>query len=308
MTMRAAPLAGLPRADGGVIVPEIFSAEVAKELPGLFAANTGPRVALFHDGIALQFPEFTPRSTSARFPGYMRELLQFDGVAAVSEASRDCLLEYWTWLGVSKVPQVAAIPLGIDVAAPAPVRAPGGVPTVLCVGSIEGRKNHAALLDGCESLWARDARFELRLIGLANSETGADALAKIDKLRSAGRPIRYDGPANDAALEEAYGECAFTIYPSLSEGFGLPVAESLSRGRACLCRMEGAIGETALGGGCASIGAAGPAEIASAVGTLLSSPFDLASLEAAARARHFKDWAQYLTQLRAWMGTLRRNA
>jgi glycosyltransferase involved in cell wall biosynthesis len=308
MTMRAAPLAWLPRADGGVIVPEIFSAEVAKELPGLFAANTGPRVALFHDGIALQYPEFTPRSTSARFPSYLRELLQFDGVAAVSEASRDCLLEYWTWLGVSKVPQVAAIPLGIDAAPPAPVRAPGAVPVLLCVGSIEGRKNHAALLDACESLWARDVRFELRLIGLANTETGAGALAKIEKLRSAGRPIRYDGPASDAMLEAAYGECAFTVYPSLSEGFGLPVAESLARGRVCLCRMEGALGEIARGGGCASLGAAGPADIASAVRTLLASPFDLASLEAAARARRFKDWAQYLSQLRAWMGTLRRNA
>ena len=177
-------------------------------------------------------------------------------------ASRDCLLEYWAWLGVSKVPQDAAIPLGIDAAVPAPVRALGGVQMLLCVGSIEGRKNHAALLDACESLWARDAQFELRLIGLANTETGAGALAKIDQLRLAGRPIRYDGPANDRTLEAAYRECAFTVYPSLSEGFGLPVAESLARGRACLCRTEGALGEIARGGGCGSLGAAGAAEVA----------------------------------------------
>jgi glycosyltransferase involved in cell wall biosynthesis len=305
MTMRAAPLAGLPRAGGGIIVPEIFSAQVATELPGLFAANTGPRVALFHDAIALQFPEFTPRSTSARFPGYLRDLLQFDGVAAVSEASRDCLLHYWAWLGVAKAPPVVSIPLGIDGAAHAPVRAPGAVPTVLCVASIEGRKNHGALLDACEALWSRGARYELHLIGLANTETGANALAKIDRLRAAGRPIRYDGPEDEASLEAAYRECAFTIYPSLAEGFGLPIAESLARGRACVCRMEGALGEIARGGGCVDLGAAGAAEIASAIGTLLGSPFDLASLEAAARARQFKDWAQYVLELRAWMGTLR---
>jgi glycosyltransferase involved in cell wall biosynthesis len=308
MARRPSPLAGLPRATGGIIVPEIFSRAVAAALPGLFAANTGPRVALFHDAIALQFPEFTPRSTSARFPGYLRELLQFDGIAAVSEASRDCLLGYWAWLGLKKVPEVTTIPLGVDAAPVSPIKARAAVPTVLCVASVEGRKNHAALLDACESLWARDFRFDLRLIGLANTETGATALGKIDRLRSAGRPIRYAGPESDEALEAAYQECAFTIYPSLSEGFGLPVAESLIRGKACLCRMEGAVGEIAKDGGCASLGTAGKDEIASAIGTLLASPFDLATLEAAARARRFKDWAKYSSELLDWMGSLKGHA
>ena len=291
----------------GVIVPEIFSADAAAGLPALFAAARGPRVALFHDAIALQFPEYTPRSTSARFPGYLRDLLQFDGVAAVSEDSRRCLVDYWAWLGAARTPQVAAIPLGIDTPRANPPPAPAGdVPTVLCVGSIEGRKNHAALLDACESLWSRGARFELRLIGLANPETGAPALERIERLRAAGLPVRYAGPEGDGALEAAYGECAFTVYPSIAEGFGLPVAESLVRGRPCLCRTEGALGEIAAGGGCMSLGAAGAGEIAAAMGVLLASPYELALLGAAARARRFKGWAQYAGELLAWMGTLER--
>ena len=164
---RASPLA--PGSAGGVLVPEIFSPEVAAALPGLFAAAEGARVALFHDALALQYPEFTPRLNVARFPAYLQELLQFDGIAAVSEASRDCLLDYWRWLGATRLPQVVALPLGID---PAPAEdgatPPGGVPVVLCVGSIEGRKNHAALLDACETLWSAGAAFELRLVGLSN--------------------------------------------------------------------------------------------------------------------------------------------
>ncbi len=306
---RTSPLGGLPHASGGIIVPEIFSPGVAAVLPRLFAFNRGPRVAVFHDAIALQFPEHTPLSTSARFPGYMRDLLQFDGVAAVSEASRDCLLEYWAWLGVSKIPQVAAISLGID--APASVPGPCAreeAPMVLCVGSIEGRKNHVALLDACESLWATEVHFKLRLVGLANSETGGAALEKIDGLRAAGRPIHYDGPATDEALEAAYSGCAFTVYPSVAEGFGLPVAESLVRGKACLCRMDGAIGEIARGGGCMDIGTAGAAAIAAAMGTLLASPFDLATLEAQARARRLKSWQQYAAELLGWISTLKRDA
>jgi glycosyltransferase involved in cell wall biosynthesis len=309
MVGRSPRLSGLPHPSGGIIVPEIFSPEVAAALPRLFAANTGPRVALFHDAIALQYPEHSPRSTSARFPGYLRDLLLFDGVAAVSEASRDCLLGYWAWLGVSRIPKVTAISLGIDAPpfAPGPP-SPGKIPVVLCVGSIEGRKNHVALLDACESLWARKVPFTLRLIGLANKETAAAALERIEGLRAAGRPIHYAGPASDAALEEAYGECAFTVYPSVAEGFGLPVAESLVRGKACLCRMSGAIGEIAAGGGCLDIGSAGSSGIAAAMESLLASPFDLATLEALARARRLKTWSQYAAELLDWIGTLNRDA
>jgi glycosyltransferase involved in cell wall biosynthesis len=306
---RPSPLAGLRGSPAGIIMPEIFSEEVAAALPALFSATKGPRIALFHDAIALQMPENAPRSTRARFPAYLQDLLRFDGVAAVSEASRASLLEYWAWLGVRRTPPVEAIPLGIDApAAPPPSPAIGGVPTVLCVGSIEGRKNHAALLDACESLWASGRPFELRLAGLANRETGAAALERIGRLQAAGRPLRYDGPASDEALEQAYRGCTFTVYPSLAEGFGLPVAESLVRGKACLCRMDGALGEIARGGGCASIGGASAAEIAGAIGDLLDSPFDVAELEAEARARRFKGWPEYASELLAWMGTLSRAA
>ena len=87
MAGRENPLGAMdPATKGGVLVPEVFSPAVADALPALFAATGGPRVALFHDAIALQYPEFTPRSNVARFPSYLRELLQFDGVAAVSGA------------------------------------------------------------------------------------------------------------------------------------------------------------------------------------------------------------------------------
>jgi hypothetical protein len=100
-------------ANSGLVVPEIFSPAVARHLPEIFAATQGPRVALFHDAIALKFPELTPPATVARFPAYLSELLQFDGVAAISEDSRACLLDYWRWLGVHRHPPVQTIGLGV---------------------------------------------------------------------------------------------------------------------------------------------------------------------------------------------------
>jgi glycosyltransferase involved in cell wall biosynthesis len=285
-------------------VPEIFSPSVAAALPELFAASSGPKVAVFHDAIALQFPELSPRSAVTRFPSYLRQLLAFDGIAANSESSRDALLGYWSWLGTARTPPVTVIPLGLDPAPPSPAAHPSPLPTVLCVGSIEGRKNHAALLDACEVLWARGLRFNLKLVGLANAETGAAALERIRRLEAAGRTVAYEGPVGDEALESAYAQCSFTVYPSLAEGFGLPVAESLARGRPCICSSQGALGEIARGGGCFAVGGLGVPELASAISRLLESPADLSALTAAARGRRFASWSDYARQLAGWMAKL----
>lgn len=306
-----APLAtGHPAA--GLFVPEIFSPAVAAALPAIFAAAKGPRAALFHDAIALKFPELTPTKTVGRFPAYLRELLAFDGIAANSEDSRDTLLAYWRWLGVptSAQPIVTTIALGTDLrpaSSPHPAsEMPASLRTVLCVGSLEGRKNHLSLLAACEMLWTQGARFDLRLIGLVHPQTGRAALEKIRALQAAGRPLRYDGPVTDAALVAAYADCAFTVYPSLIEGFGLPVLESLAHGKPCVCSARGALGEAAKGGGCVALDAVDAPHLAAAINRLLTAPNDLPVLSAAARARPFRSWSDYRRELDAWLPTLPR--
>lgn len=291
-------------ADAGLIVPEIFSASVAQALPSLFTATRGPRIAVFHDAIALQFPELTPVKTVARFPPYLVELLRFDGIAAVSEDSRDALLDYWRWLGAATTPPVRAIPLGIDAHARAQIgeESPkSSPPIVLCVGSIEGRKNHNALLEACDQLWTRGEKFSLHLIGLAQPQTGAAALARIRALQAAGRPLRYDGAVSDAAVDAAYAACTFTVYPSLVEGFGLPVIESLSHGKPCICSARGALGESARGGGCVALPAVDSPTLGAAIARLLGAPVERAALAAEARARRFKSWSDYAREVSEWI-------
>ena len=312
---RLAAAPRLPAADG-LIVPEIFSPAVAAALPGLFSQVRGPCVALFHDAVALRLPELTPAKTVARFPAYLRELLAFDGLAAISEDSRQSLLDYWRWLEVRDPPPVQTIALGLDVARQPPAGTAGSrdaaaqnqAPVILCVGSIEGRKNHPALLDACERLWARDLSFDLHLIGLAHPQTGRAALEKIAALQGAGRPLRYDGAVDDAAVAAAYGACAFTVYPSLMEGFGLPVLESLAHGKPCICSARGALGEAARGGGCVMLDSVEADSLAAAMAELLQDSARRSALAAAARARTFKTWRDYAAELTAWMRTLPRRA
>lgn len=292
--------------NAGLIVPEVFSPAVAQALPGVFAQTRGPKVALFHDAIALRFPELTPAATVARFPAYLIELLSFDGIAAVSEDSRAALVDYWNWLGVTPCPTVTAIPLGVDPRNPvaAATASPGNAPVILCVGSIEGRKNHVALLETCESLWDEGRQFSLHLIGLAQPATGAAALAKMQALQKAGRPLRYDGPVGEAALAEAYAACTFTVYPSQVEGFGLPVIESLVHGKPCVCSARGALGESARGGGCVALDTVDARSLAGAIKQLIDEPGELGALAAAARSRRFRTWHDYARDLAAWIGEL----
>ena len=51
--------------------------------------------------------------------------------------------------------------------------------------------------------------------------------------------------SNDAQLGRLYDSALFTVYPSLYEGWGLPVAESLARGKICVASKATSIPEIA---------------------------------------------------------------
>ena len=295
--------------NSGLICPELFSAKVGGRLREIFPAIRGPKVAIFYDAIPLKFPELTPAGTVARMPVYLRELLQFDGVAAISADSAASLRDYWQWLGVKTVPPVEAIPLAVDPLSPtlatnAPRSRPDSLPRILSVGTLEGRKNHLALLQAAVSLWDSGVQFELQLLGLARPDTAKPALDLIAALQRAGRPLLFEGSVTDEHLHAAYRECSFTVYPSLIEGFGLPVLESLQHGRPCICSGRGALAESAVGGGCMALASVDPESLASAMRSLLENPTELAALAVAARSRKLQSWSGYANAIVSWMQAL----
>lgn len=283
-----------------LLVPEIFP---ARNDPAYAIARRhlcGPILGVFHDAVALRYPSLAPRGTVARFPTYLHTLRSFDALAAVSQASCDELRGYWQALR-QPAPPIEAIPLGTEPRRELqPPQTLAGEPTVLCVGTIEGRKNHRALLEACESLWEHGVRFRLELIGGSVGETAGPALAMLDRLVAAGRPLVWHGKVDEAALRAAYERCAFTIYPSLWEGFGMPVLESLRAGKPCLTTPFGALPESAQGGGCFLLTGDASEEIAAGLRKVLRSPDLYARLCDEAQARPLRTWTDYARDLLAW--------
>jgi hypothetical protein len=94
-----------------------------------------------------------------------------------------------------------------------------------------------------------------------------------------GGRVRVLTQVSDAELESLYAACEFTAFPSLTEGWGLPVGESLARGRLCVTSARGSLPE--VGGPFAIY--LDPADVAAAVPVfrrLLEVPGALATAEA----------------------------
>ena len=100
------------------------------------------------------------------------------------------------------------------------------------VGSFEPKKNYPMLLRVFETLWRRGHDFRLIIAGRENS----DCIAFTRKLREHpehGRRLRTVHDASDAEVAAIYASCEALVFPSLFEGFGLPLVEARSRG----CRV-----------------------------------------------------------------------
>ena len=139
--------------------------------------------------------------------------------------------------------------------------------------------------------------FNLELIGRSTSYFGRKVKAELCRLRRANRAIRWSKHVNAETLLRSYRACRFTVYPSLMEGFGLPIAESLAHGKPCVCGGNGALGEVARGGGCLIVDQTSEDALASGIKKLLTDQETCARLTREAHTRTFRSWSDYIQKL-----------
>jgi glycosyltransferase involved in cell wall biosynthesis len=287
-----------------ILTGELFSAEERWPFSEFLEQRPCRLAAIFHDAIPLKHPHITWPQSVARHAGYMKLLARFDRVWAVSAASRDELLGFWRWQGVEKMPPVDVLALGADFNGAARLTArPSALdPRLLCLGIIEPRKNQAFLLDVCEDLWRDGHRFDLHVVGRVNPHFGPPIVARIKSLRKKFPGLHYHEAASDAKVAELYATVRATAFPTIAEGCGLPLLESLWMGVPCVCSDLPVLRENADGGGCLPVALNDRAAWRDALKRVLTDDALHARLVREATMRPLPTWAEAAKTLRHALG------
>ena len=265
----------------------------------------GLRLAwLFHDAIPVRWSAlYGAVGTQAAqcHATYMAALVGYERVFCNSFTTREHLLNFLKQHRLSfNSGRIQALPLAEEFgdSRPEPRQEGRARPLeLLCVSTLEPRKNHRNLLKALSWLHSQGRRhWRLQLVGWA-ADRGV--VQQVQRAKAIGLPLHWHGRADDATLKTLYEQCDLTVYPSLEEGFGLPVAESLWQRRPCLCSGSGALGERTSSGGCLTVNTADWREISVGLERLLMDPALRLHLSHQADQRPFRRWntvAQELLQ------------
>jgi glycosyltransferase involved in cell wall biosynthesis len=204
---------------------------------------------LIHDLIPIKYESFVEKRHVAQFRNWLQDAITLsDVVLTVSEYSRDVLVRLAEAFGWS-LPRLEVVKPGSGLndllieRNQTTIRFPPRY--VLYVSTIEIRKNHRLLVD----VWRRllkqfGADFVPNLI-LAGKVGWLidDLLADLEASNYLDGKIMLVSDLSDAELRECYRSCLFTVFPSLCEGWGLPIAESLAQGKFCVASNSTSIPE-----------------------------------------------------------------
>lgn len=260
----------------------------------------GKAVLIFHDAIPLADPH-VPAPARPFHRMLLRVTAAFDTVVCVSRTAEAELLGLWERHGIRPA-ATRVVPWPVPFAGPRPPfrPPPEGRPSVLCVARLKRVKNHRTLLAAAELLWREGLEYTLDLVGCEDVPyESADVLRALRVLQERGLPARWHGHVEDGALHKAYQQCALTVFPSLMEGFGLPLVESFWHGRPVVCGLSGAVDEVARGPGVVQADVADPRALAAALRGLLADPERRCALAREAHGRPLRTWADYGPELEA---------
>lgn len=186
------------------------------------------------------------RAMEAWLPGV---LAHSDRILTISQYSRKDLQAYIEKKRLPH-PPIDVIRLGDEPGrtddGPSPMELPGSAagPFALYVSTLGLNKNHALLFDVWRRLIDRHGPRvpTLVLVGQPGWK-GEQTLHELASDPILNRHICHLPRTNDRQLRWLYRRCLFTLYPSHYEGWGLPVAESLASGKACICSNASSLPE-----------------------------------------------------------------
>ena len=177
------------------------------------------------------------------FMDYIRTVVNTaDHIFCISQSTKQDLLQFIAQQGLP-LPEIGVAYLGTDIPAPAIQIQPsheieeniGKNSYILFVSTIERRKGHDTLYRAYTRLIEQGHTDLPLLVFVGMPGWGvSDLLMDIHRTIAVSKFIKFIHHVTDFDLDYLYRNCMFTVFPSVYEGWGLPVAESLAYGKFCL--------------------------------------------------------------------------
>lgn len=209
----------------------------------------GKKIVTVYDIFFLDFAELADNQARRSFTQRMRKAMQeADGVVTISRFTAQQLEERFGIEGN----QIKIVYPGIDRSYWENVeqkeleqtKANYGLPSefLLFVGASEQRKNLLNLLEALKIVHARNRKISLFLIG-PKGRDHKNVKTKIQELEL-DRWVKMIGYLDDKELKSFYWLASVLVYPSLWEGFGIPLLEAMACGVPVVTSQASALPET----------------------------------------------------------------
>lgn len=299
---------------GYLLMPEVITTSERLDLLTTVSATTPLHSTLIlFDFLPVTHPEFFTNSTPAGFTQYLKLLRHADQVSCISNTVQKQLesllpaiprtkptVKVTTHLLAGDFRSLPAATVNEDASLTS-------LPSVLCVGTIEPRKNQTRVLRAMVA--AQDAGQQFRGIFVGNAGwLNGQFRNELQQARSRGIELELYENISDKLLADFYQNASLTVYCSVAEGFGLPIVESVMAGVPCIASRLGSMKEIANQlGGCSLVNPFSTSEIATVIIRLLRNHNELAYLTTEARQAHWHTWSDYCEQIMDFVSSNTKN-
>ncbi len=244
---------------------------LSNELPGDIRRSGARSVVTLHDIIFIHFPElYKPIDRYLYTKKYRSSCEKADKVIAISLQTKNDLIDHW------KIPEekIEVVYQGCDpmfypqnvLGDEEEVRKKYDLPEnyILSVGTVERRKNLMLTVRAMA-----EARWDIPLVACGRRTPYADEVLRFAEENGLRDRVRLIHDVQFADLPAIYRMSDLFVYPSVYEGFGIPILEALNCGVPVVTTRGGVFPETG-GDACLYVDPGNPQEMAEAIGKILN--------------------------------------
>lgn len=290
-------LSGYDQKDKIIVLTETVNHLNLKQILEYAKSKSMTIVSIFYDAIPVKKPEYIHEEVRLNHISYMTALSRCDIVMPIAKQNGTDLLNFWSSSNITTLAVVQSNLLAGELDGKKRVLMNTETTDsvkILFVSTLEPRKNHIRFLQACELLKERHPSLKWELTMVGNRYVDNQEIPNfVEEMSRKYNNIQWLGVVDDNTLFQLYNECTFTVYPSIIEGYGMPIMESLWNGKVCMCANSGVMSELAEEGGCYTVDVTNTQDILNGLYELISNTVLRENLQKQAVVRDIRTWNEY---------------